>query len=249
MLTQLPIRLGIVLSASRTPLRHVSMSADLVDAKKTMRKAMKAELKGLDAATITTASERACERLLALEAFERSVCVSVYLSMPAECQTHKLLEAAFARGKRVFVPKITGSGREDMRMVHVESLEQLRAFPCNSWGIPEPPMAMVDASAPPPDEIDLVVVPGVAFDGACRRLGHGKGYYDTFDGLAARAGARAAAAGGGRPRLQVQLVPSVPVDARLRPDAICLPRRAPLASRVSERGCRSHTLVMAFATA
>ena len=126
MLTQLPIRLGIVLSASRTPLRHVSMSADLVDAKKTMRKAMKAELKGLDAATITTASERACERLLALEAFERSASVSVYLSMPAECQTHKLLEAAFARGKRVFVPKITGSGREDMRMVHVESLEQLR---------------------------------------------------------------------------------------------------------------------------
>ncbi len=180
MLTQLPIRLGIVLSASRTPLRHFSMSADLGDAKKTMRKAMKAELKGLDAATIATASESACERLLALEAFERSACVSVYLSMPAECQTHKLLEAAFARGKRVFVPKITSSGREDMRMVHVESLEQLRAFPCNSWGIPEPPMAMVDASAPPPVEIDLVVVPGVAFDGACRRLGHGKGNYDTF---------------------------------------------------------------------
>ena len=226
MLTQLPIRLGIVLSASRTPLRHVSMSDDLGAAKKTMRKAMKAELKGLDAATIATASESACERLLALEAFERSACVSVYLSMPAECQTHKLLEAAFARGKRVFVPKITGSGREDMRMVHVESLEQLRAFPCNSWGIPEPPMAMVDASAPPPVEIDLVVVPGVAFDGACRRLGHGKGYYDTFlDGLgrarAARGLPRPAAVGLG---LQVQLVPAVPVDAHdFVLDAICLP--------------------------
>jgi len=56
-------------------------------------------------------------------------------------------------------------------------------WPHNRWGIPEPPVsddAADDDAAAKPGDIDLLVVPGLAFDATSRRLGQGKGYYDRF---------------------------------------------------------------------
>ena len=56
-------------------------------------------------------------------------------------------------------------------------------WPRNRWGIPEPPVsddAADDDAVAKPGDIDLLVVPGLAFDAAGRRLGQGKGYYDRF---------------------------------------------------------------------
>jgi 5-formyltetrahydrofolate cyclo-ligase len=52
-------------------------------------------------------------------------------------------------------------------------------WPRNKWGIPEPPESMPRIAATPGD-IDLLVVPGLAFDAKGGRLGQGKGYYDRF---------------------------------------------------------------------
>ncbi|CAB9499952.1 Probable 5-formyltetrahydrofolate cyclo-ligase [Seminavis robusta] len=52
-------------------------------------------------------------------------------------------------------------------------------WPRNKWGIPEPPADMPIVTAKPGD-IDLLVVPGLAFDRNGDRLGQGKGYYDRF---------------------------------------------------------------------
>ena len=74
--------------------------------------------------------------------------------------------------------------------------------------------------------IDLVIVPAVAFDGSCRRLGQGRGYYDTWlEKLAeARRSAGLPAATTVGLGLQEQLVESVPVDTHDVPlDYVCLP--------------------------
>jgi hypothetical protein len=58
-------------------------------------------------------------------------------------------------------------------------MAEIHSFPKSHWGIPEPPAS---CGIPRDDyrAIDLVVVPGVAFDCQCQRLGHGKGYYGAY---------------------------------------------------------------------
>lgn len=71
-----------------------------------------------------------------------------------------------------------------MVMLRVAGPEAVAAFPKSKWGIPEPPLS--EPFEPGRDDgtyagrMDLVVVPGVAFDARCRRLGHGKGYYGRW---------------------------------------------------------------------
>ena len=67
-----------------------------------------------------------------------------------------------------------------MVMVRVNSLLDIENFPKSKWGIPEPTDEYIrdhpDVTGTP-GAIDVVLVPGVAFDRNCARLGHGKGYY------------------------------------------------------------------------
>ena len=197
--------------------------------KKALRARMRGVLRALPAEAIGAASARACARALSLQPLDRSSRVCVYLAMAQECQTSRLLEAFFDQGKAVYVPRVEGPSREAMRMLRVESMRHVLSLPRNSWGIPEPSdeeAAGMEDGLSPGALIDAVVVPGVAFDRTCRRLGHGRGYYDTF--LARLQAARAAESlvpaamvGLG---LQEQLVGAVPVaDHDLTLDYVCTP--------------------------
>ena len=84
------------------------------------------------------------------------------------------------------VPALAPSGGR-MRLLEISSFAELESFVPNRWGIREPPLTVGDAAAAVPrneahdcEELELVVCPGVAFDPQRRRLGHGKGYYDTY---------------------------------------------------------------------
>ena len=79
--------------------------------------------------------------------------------------------------------QVTGAARSDMVMPRVESVEEVDAFPVNSWGIPEVPEPDATTRAScldPANAVQVVVVPGMAFDRGCHRLGHGKGYYGVW---------------------------------------------------------------------
>mmetsp|Transcript_65496 Transcript_65496/g.131511 ORF Transcript_65496/g.131511 Transcript_65496/m.131511 type:complete len:199 (+) Transcript_65496:124-720(+) len=167
--------------------------------------------------------------------------------MPLELQTGELLEGLFGERYRqgpcaspgdagvearaVFVPKVIGGGRHDMVMLPITSgLEEVASFPRSKWGIPEPELPTGMSAAELWESavllLDVVVVPGVAFDRECRRLGRGKGYYDTF--LEALSTGRAAR---GLPPpvavgicLDEQLIDEVPVDVHDRVlDAVVTP--------------------------
>lgn len=72
-----------------------------------------------------------------------------------------------------------------MDMVKIIDKQDLQTLPLDKWGIPSPKAEYGDPpmrreTAPDDTKLDLILVPGVAFDAARRRLGHGKGYYDRF---------------------------------------------------------------------
>lgn len=158
------------------------MASSQKETKKLLRKTMTEKLRLLESSHIESSSKACVARVIGSSEYASASSIAVYLSMPKEIQTADLLQSAFSLKKKVFIPKIIGKNSEDLIMIPLESMEAIDGFPKNAWGIPEPELHLeADLSLPSPlPHIDLVIVPGVAFDSLCRRLGHGKGYYDCF---------------------------------------------------------------------
>jgi len=112
-------------------------------------------------------SAAACDRVLALDACRRAKTVLCYHSMPGEVDTRALTARLVSDGKTVCLPAVLGSGIMEARRA-----DGLAPGPL---GIPNPVGSPVA-----PEEIDLIIVPGLAFDRACRRLGQGGGHYDRY---------------------------------------------------------------------
>ena len=107
-----------------------------------------------------------------MPAFQNSHTVMLYLALPQEVQTAALLAECRRRVKQVAVPVVTERGLNAAQLQPGQT--ELQAGP---FGILEPAAGVTIIS---PDEIDCVLVPGVAFDHRGARLGFGKGYYDRF---------------------------------------------------------------------
>ena len=113
-----------------------------------------------------------CRRILESPWFSEASTVMAYMAMPSEPDLGPVIAEILARGKALVLPRCEEGCRLSARRVN--SLERL--IP-GAFGIPEPGPELPEAD---PEEIDLVLVPGMAFDRAGRRLGRGKGYYDRF---------------------------------------------------------------------
>jgi 5-formyltetrahydrofolate cyclo-ligase len=158
-----------------------------ISSKAAIRKGIKRKLESLSASSIAEQSRLVCDKVCNMPLYQQSHAVSVYLSMPKEIDTTEVIRHSLSSLKRVFIPKIIGSRSQDMIMVEIKAYEDIESFPKNAWGIPEPDE---DYIAKYPDMssaniIDLVLVPAVAFDRHCIRVGHGKGYYGRSKLLAA----------------------------------------------------------------
>ncbi|KAJ2784310.1 hypothetical protein H4R18_001196 [Coemansia javaensis] len=181
-------------------------------AKRQLRAQMRQALAAVPPAQVQDESARVCAHVMRLAAYQRAQRISIYLSMDSgELQTDALVADARRRGKAVFVPRVAGA-RMDMVPLPGD-VDPLR-LPRDRWGIRVPPPGLAPAD---PESLDFVVVPGVAFDRAGNRCGHGRGYYDRYL-------ARAAAAYACAVCLAAQVVPAVPTDPHDRsPDAVIAP--------------------------
>ncbi len=126
--------------------------------------------------------------------------VALYAAMRGEVGTERIRSRCLAGGVLLYYPRVM----EDGELSFFRHREGDGWVP-GPYGIREPQAAPGDQGAR--DGFDLVVVPGLAFDAAGRRLGQGYGYYDRF--LAALGGASLSVG----LAFSWQIVPEVPVDA------------------------------------
>ncbi len=138
--------------------------------KKRLRKSIKHTLAALGEKQKAEWSKRITEKIEAHPAFKEARNVLLFYSLPDEPSTHALI-ARCAAEKHVFLPAVVSD--TEMEIHAYTSEADLRR---GAYGILEPTGALLEET----ERIDLIVVPGVAFDRHGHRMGHGKGYYDRF---------------------------------------------------------------------
>ena len=110
-----------------------------------------------------------------LEAFRRATRICCYVALPYEVQTWRMIEQMLSKGKRVAVPVVRPRTK---RLWLSEIRDPAAELARGAFGVWEPlPSARRPVRV---RDLDLVLVPGLAFDRRGRRLGHGHGYFDRF---------------------------------------------------------------------
>lgn len=187
-----------------------------VDEKRTIRRWVRerlAEIEALPASRRGELSELVCRQVGESSFFSRARSLMVYIAKGGEVDMTPLMELAFDRGLRVCVPAVDW---EAGTMSPVEVREVGFARRSGRLGVAEPVAGEpFDASA-----LDLVVLPGLAFDNRGGRLGRGAGFYDRFmAGQWAGKGPvnRGDRLAGGRPMacgvcFADQMIPRVPIE-------------------------------------
>ncbi|MCR5313983.1 MAG: 5-formyltetrahydrofolate cyclo-ligase [Bacteroidaceae bacterium] len=140
--------------------------------KRELRAFMRQQKAGYNVEEREQMADKACQTLLSDGLWRSAGVVVLYHALPDEVSTRRLLDNARLMGKRVLLPKVVGDDLELREYVDEHSLEP------GPFGILEPV-----GKAFPQEQystVDLVVVPGMAFDAYGNRLGRGKGYYDRL---------------------------------------------------------------------
>ena len=97
----------------------------------------------------------------------------LFATFRSEVDTAPLVTWALELGKIVCLPRIL----RPRIMAAYRVTDPAADLAPGSWGIPEPRDGLEEV---PPERMDVVVVPGAAFDGGGRRCGYGGGFYDTY---------------------------------------------------------------------
>lgn len=142
--------------------------------------------------------------LISLPQYRNARQIGIYLSMPKnEVSTREIVLHALQQEKKVFVPftyKVTPSPnkpKDVMDLVSLHSRDDYESLQLDAWGIPTPSKESVwerttcleddeitckqtPRREPSHVHLDMIIMPGMAFDKKLGRLGHGKGFYDFF---------------------------------------------------------------------
>jgi len=174
----------------------------LAEAKSAVRKTVLGRRDAMDAGARAALSRAIIQDIIGLGAYRRSRVVMAYVTFGSELQTGAFIRHALSAGKTLILPRVNRARRA---LETYEVREPARDLEPGGWGILEPRpdrCARVE-----PDVVDFVLVPGLAFDAQCRRLGYGGGFYDRLlGGLTAYPPLVAGA-------FEAQLVGAVPASA------------------------------------
>ncbi len=136
--------------------------------KESVRKSFLDCRRQLDLSMYSDLSQRAQRQLIDSELFFRAKSLALYSPINNEVATEQIFSAARGQNKQVFYPRVVG---EDLEFLEVNAIDNLVP---GSFGVAEPESGRKISIA----ELDLLIVPGVAFDMRGHRLGYGGGFYD-----------------------------------------------------------------------
>jgi 5-formyltetrahydrofolate cyclo-ligase len=137
--------------------------------KKIIRQKINSVRKNLSKEIIEEKSRKIIKKLIGLEEYNNAETIMLYISLDIEVDTREFIKNELLKGKSIVVPFVED---DDIQISKLENFENLTQ---GKFGVLEP-MKKKKYNG----KVDLVIVPGVAFDSKGRRIGFGKGYYDKF---------------------------------------------------------------------
>jgi len=150
-------------------------SPEISEAKRSLRKEKIRWRSSMSAEEARSKAERIAASIKTIPQYSNATTILFYVSAKAnEVDTHFLIREALAKGVRVLVP-VTDFDRNELIISEIISMREL--VPVRFGLLEPPPDVLRPANA---TDADVVIVPGVAFDRACRRIGFGGGYYDRL---------------------------------------------------------------------
>ncbi|SGZ47559.1 CIC11C00000002264 [Sungouiella intermedia] len=152
--------------------------------KKALRKHVLTRLANLTPESVSRQSSLVFRSLRESPEFQQANSIGLYMNMPTmEIHTQDIIKLCFDLNKKVFLPKCVDTKMEGRRLRHLRFLSLptmesvLSLKPSGKYNLREP---QEGEDAMESGQLDLLIVPGVAFSLTGQRLGHGAGYYDEF---------------------------------------------------------------------
>lgn len=141
-----------------------------------LRKEIKHIRESLDKNIKLRADEKIRKSLFESEIYKNSKVIFIYVNMDSEINTIDIIKELLASDKTIAVPKVIPVSLKErqMKALKINSLLQLNES--GAFGILEPSVECEDIS----EDVDLIIIPGLAFDINGNRLGYGGGFYDRF---------------------------------------------------------------------
>jgi len=142
--------------------------------KSTLRRALKDILQKIHPIDRVDFSKQLTDHLHASNIYRSATTILAYAALPAEISLDSLVTHALADGKRICIPAIDWDAKT-MLPVEIRNLDT--DLQIGRYGIRAP---MVSSPMVEPNDIDLILIPGLAFDRSFNRLGRGAGFYDRM---------------------------------------------------------------------
>jgi 5-formyltetrahydrofolate cyclo-ligase len=150
------------------------MNDSLAQAKSALRDATRARLKTITPERRAAESVRLCGLLIGTDRWQAAATILLFAPLTNEPDLWPLLTTARAAGKTVALPRFD-SATQNYRAARIQNPEA--DLVTGAFSIREPAAHCPEV---PLNRLDLVLVPGVAFDAQGWRLGRGKGFYDRL---------------------------------------------------------------------
>ncbi len=139
-----------------------------------VRKEVRKKLAAMTEEKVVRQAEEIADRLFGTVFWREAAAIAVTISTRQEVPTAGIIRKAWEEGKRVAVPKCDPVDKT-MEFRYITSFRELETV---YFGLQEPIISETEAARK--EEMDLMIVPGLAFDRKGYRIGFGGGYYDRY---------------------------------------------------------------------